>query len=795
MVCLFMCNELSWAVPAGHARAQKTTLAPQLRLSRFSDTNGIDFNTMFRMCCAACELRDIRNTREVRGGDIDKLNNSFPADELEILTDTGFAYDPQKKSHYAVFHLKKQDIRVKAYFPEDVNDETLALIGIRRPEDKEYFRDHEPKGVWFVLHNTDMSVKAATGKEGLATEPETVIDASSYASGLPDSEYQDVAAGFTRELSEILHIENVAFFRHGESEEEEYIEVSGAPMKNWEDTSLHLFINNPNGETFSQDLSSYKQPRITVPRVYLMDARIRKLIVELVREGIVHVDLSEYGTFAPVESILVILDEGLRVVRKAKETAHEIIGEISLTWIEQEKSIITPAVSEMPRMGYVLHPRIMVWPRSGVGFALEVPRDDLKALASAGSEFRDEAVSQGTAVIVPFSLTAEASFGDYLRTMRKIADSRGLHFDDSRRAPFSVNRSLPGIVSAQGDLPDTKEEDIQVLRVVASQDGDPVPKQNDTAQFLENKIKQAVPTFSLALLISATLKGQDEKVLFRKGGKDTTVLCFERGVLVINPVALASLDYNVEEESDNVISDAIRAVLEFELSYDGAHLSDHALAEPENKPGTLPKDETERIHKETRKISRDAAIPAKTVRCHIIPHSLVPAGQGNMLSDLEREMARPRDEYVERVVCLKGDDTMSFTQRVQLTMETYEQAHQDDDKGLVYEFDVACSSTDQVSGIQRDLDIPALAFGWQEELCDIVQVEGIILALRALRANDAGKLREVYKILTGDTADENITDIRALARTLLFKLPVSRVDIDRISEINMLIKKNIENAA
>ena len=212
------------------------------------------------------------------------------------------------------------------------------------------------------------------------------------------------------------------------------------------------------------------------------------------------------------------------------------------------------------------------------------------------------------------------------------------------------------------------------------------------------------------------------------------------------------------------------------------------------KSNELPQVEAERIHAENLKIEYMPAIPDKTILCHIVADSILPDGQKDMLKRLEQEM-RKRDDYSEKVVSLSvsnPNNQEEFMRELERIKAQEEKRYQD--KGYTVQFDVACPSIDLVASIQDKLGIQALAFAKEGE-GDIVQVEGIILALRVIRTGNVDDLLKVYKLLTGKEFKTDINDIKELAKNILFILPVTRLDINEIGTINTLIEENIKNAA
>jgi len=214
------------------------------------------------------------------------------------------------------------------------------------------------------------------------------------------------------------------------------------------------------------------------------------------------------------------------------------------------------------------------------------------------------------------------------------------------------------------------------------------------------------------------------------------------------------------------------------------------MAEIEAKlaPDLSPWDLTPRLHAENLKFT--PTIPGKTIICHIVADSILPAGQRNMLKALEQEMRNKK--YSEKVVSLSVKDPGSpedFMKELE-RIKAREEARY---PGYKIRFDVACPGMDLVGRIQAS-GIQALAFS-KEGDGDIVQVEGIILALRALQTGSIDSLLKAYKFLTGKDLAAGTHDINELARMILFILPVTKVDVDQIGKVNRIIEENIKTAA
>lgn len=185
-------------------------------------------------------------------------------------------------------------------------------------------------------------------------------------------------------------------------------------------------------------------------------------------------------------------------------------------------------------------------------------------------------------------------------------------------------------------------------------------------------------------------------------------------------------------------------------------------------------------------------LPDKTILCHIIADSILPDQQAKdgMLNRLEAKMRDMR--YREKVVALPVKDPGN-AEEFMATLEAIKARERDRYKGYEVRFDVACPTQALVEKIQGD-GVPALAFARDGD-GDMVQVEGIVLALRALRAGSVADLTAVYKLLTGKDLVTDTADIDAVARTILFILPVRKADIEKIGTLNRLIEENIKTAA
>lgn len=199
-------------------------------------------------------------------------------------------------------------------------------------------------------------------------------------------------------------------------------------------------------------------------------------------------------------------------------------------------------------------------------------------------------------------------------------------------------------------------------------------------------------------------------------------------------------------------------------------------------------EKADKIH--TENLSLTPSIPDKTIICHIVTDSILPVQQRDILKTLEQEM---RDEkYGEKIVSLSMADSVKpeeFMEKLETLKTQIESQYQN----YKVQFDVACPGKELVEKVQAK-GMKALAFTKDGE-GDIIQVEGIMMALRALETGDMNKLLSAYRTLTGEDWTTKATDINQLAKELLFRLPVRKMDVNIIPILNGIIKKNIRSAA
>ncbi|MBF0253339.1 MAG: hypothetical protein HQL29_05925 [Candidatus Omnitrophica bacterium] len=201
------------------------------------------------------------------------------------------------------------------------------------------------------------------------------------------------------------------------------------------------------------------------------------------------------------------------------------------------------------------------------------------------------------------------------------------------------------------------------------------------------------------------------------------------------------------------------------------------------------------IHEENMKTEYVPLLPQKTILCHIISDTIIPH-QSYILGQLEQGMRE--ESFKEKVICLKVKTNRTFAEQVKNRMaeitEYYKSEYGADFKNYTIKFDIACPDKEKAAEVREKLGLNALAFT-ADEKNGVVQVESIILALRALGTGDIEKLIRVYKFLTGETPQLITEDINKLAAALIFILPTAEMQIIEDLKLNGIIKKKIISAA
>lgn len=208
----------------------------------------------------------------------------------------------------------------------------------------------------------------------------------------------------------------------------------------------------------------------------------------------------------------------------------------------------------------------------------------------------------------------------------------------------------------------------------------------------------------------------------------------------------------------------------------------------------LSKKEADRIHIEN--IEYTPAVLQKTILCHIIADSILPDSQRNMLRMLAKNMRN--ENYSEKVISFSVNDPNDFINEIEALIAKQREEYKD----YVVEFDIACPNISLVKAILgKNLGIKALAFETCRDsgLNAMIQVEGIVLALRALHSGRVESLQKAFRIVTGDELSpelSSIIDADEFARKIIFILPVTKtMDYSESRRLGNIMKENIEVAA
>jgi hypothetical protein len=189
------------------------------------------------------------------------------------------------------------------------------------------------------------------------------------------------------------------------------------------------------------------------------------------------------------------------------------------------------------------------------------------------------------------------------------------------------------------------------------------------------------------------------------------------------------------------------------------------------------------IHAENMKREHMPAIADKELLCHIVTDTILPSDQRNMLKISVDQAMDKKNKHIERVAALSGENVGNPDKYIE-DLRALIKRKQDLYTSLGYtkvRFTLACPDVKLVDKVLGSgIDIKALAF----EPCDtsrfnLVQAEGIMLALRALDSGDLAKLKSVYAFLAKhplSPEDATITDINTFIRKVAFILPAARVE-------------------
>lgn len=214
--------------------------------------------------------------------------------------------------------------------------------------------------------------------------------------------------------------------------------------------------------------------------------------------------------------------------------------------------------------------------------------------------------------------------------------------------------------------------------------------------------------------------------------------------------------------------------------------------------------EAARIHEENLKTENMPTIPKDTMLCHITADSILPAEEQKKILQVEIDqfMRKPENGYKSEVIVRLDDADCNTPDEFIAKLQDLIRAKESFYKAQGYAnvtFDIACPNIELVARVQKDVNVPALAFEREGE-GDMIQLESILYALRALqravRDDNINSILEAYKFLAGKDYPTNAKNVAELAVEIVFKLPVSKIeDPKERDEANRIMAKNIQSAA
>lgn len=353
----------------------------------------------------------------------------------------------------------------------------------------------------------------------------------------------------------------------------------------------------------------------------------------------------------------------------------------------------------------------------------------------------------------------------FVEDMKK-ADENGVKKDDFIHGKTYIRHmfSEEGKILPQEINPGMEEIEMRVLRVLYDKD-----QRRVSGQEILNELKGKIAEKDLLKAIQQ---------LWEEGIIDRVDLN-EKEKKAYSPKKLS--DMGTGQEPGDMVSESSQ------------HFGDKETAQgPTESSGLLRIiEETEKIHSENRGFT--PAIPEKTILCHIITDSILPEEQRNMLKvEVEQYLGKSKNGRYSEMIFSLSDPRSEDPEEFMAELEKVKARVRARLPGHNIDFTVACPSNELVYNVQKR-GMRALAFSREEG--HIVQVEGIMLALRALYMGNVDKLIQVYRILTGKEMSDRPNNIEEFARAVIFILPARKVGIDDIKYINDLIASKIQSAA
>jgi glyoxylase-like metal-dependent hydrolase (beta-lactamase superfamily II) len=775
--CVFFIDAAAYAAPT---QFNATTLAAESRLKPFFQERGLEFMNRFAVHVAAARLRELNSTRGIRKSDVMNLNKGFVNDAVYIdpeirtsrLKTTGRVYK------YATFYFGQEKKPIEVRFIKDhknLTNEELDELGLRTEENKVYFFSQglpDLEGVWFVAAN--MRTDGSQGE-------------------LPRSSETPISG--TRKTGEILK-PVISALKEKRSPAPDPLDYT------WNVPSTSLETNVP--DTVAPEGVSPKQPS--------KDKAQTDFAVDTITANM------------PVHAMAQIMEITKKFFRKKVEntkgdnfyvdvTKIPIAGTDTVLWVCQPPyggNLILIEYGTQQRsytlidtgLGHYYHDTIAWFRDQGID-----PGKIEKIVMLHSHPDHNGAVGYWQEDFPHIRIVAHPQWenifdgNDPLRgtALKLLADVSGAKkpkqvfpFNPSALSGIQIG---PKVFDVVGNIKAGALE-FQVISFPAH-----TPDSVLLVEFSEKLIIAA------EFLVDPQLIMNKERFEFIQ---DSVRLYWDYGVHHSGDMTFVKDNLRLRKHSTHRIEvsghgspqqrnedDIFEPLPQFRVRKKGEFLKFRdtiSISFEEKRMGSDPvKDvvsETERIHTENLKYT--PTTPKKTILCHVITDSVLPAGQRNLLkSGLDQNMRG--SEYREKIVALSVSETAD-TEEFMVELERVKARIRNEHKDYKVEFTVACPDRKGLVKKLQERGMKALSFS-REGDGDIVQVEGILLALRALRAGKVDSLLHVYKFLTGREITEIPQDIEQLAKILVFIMPAKKADPNTEIYINGLIRKNILTAA
>lgn len=315
--------------------------------------------------------------------------------------------------------------------------------------------------------------------------------------------------------------------------------------------------------------------------------------------------------------------------------------------------------------------------------------------------------------------------------------------------------------------------------------------EHNARSFLEGAITYAWSLADAAGVRRVLAPGGQTGALTNRAAVAVAMSAFYAGETVALDRGEALNGYSITSSCRPVIRPGAAAVASAPERRDAPAPEESAPQDEPEAPASLDRAHADasRIHEEN--IALTPAIPQGTIRCHIIADAILPVGQRAMLKKIEKNMRG--EEYREKVVSLSVADPARWVEEAEALMARQRRMH----AGYEVQFDIACPDL-ALARAMHARGVKALAF---KPCADgtAAQVEGILLALRALGSGRAEALKAAFRTVAGQDLPPElmaVDDIDALSAAIVFILPaVSLADYNEIRMFNDLVRNYIESAA